>query len=100
MDENPVVGPVNPESTAPVREKRSLWQVILSSRSKTFGILAIIVVIAAIPLTVIVSQQQQEIRQQAADCWPDGALCGGGGSPCCGSCINLHFIGGLAATKT
>ena len=66
MDENPVVGSVNPEHTEPSKTKRSFWQSILSSRSRTLGFLAILVIIAAIPLTVIISQQQQETRQRAA----------------------------------
>ena len=41
-------------------------QKILNSHKKTVGILIILVIIFAIPLTVYVSQQQQQIRQRAA----------------------------------
>lgn len=44
-----------------------LWQIIRNpSHSRTLGILAILVMVAAIPLTVYIAQQRQEVRQRAA----------------------------------
>lgn len=57
-----------------------LWNYIsVPTRSRTFGLLALLIVVAAIPLTVFIAQKQQEIRQRAAttngtgtcrDLWP------------------------------
>jgi hypothetical protein len=52
------------EITQPVEEKK-IWQAFFSHR-KILSILAVIIVLAAVPLTVIISQQQQEIRQRAS----------------------------------
>ena len=54
---------------------KSLWQVSQTANSKrTLGVLALLIVVAAVPLTVMVSQQQQEIRQRAAEVTTTGAV--------------------------
>lgn len=45
---------------------KGTWQLISSSsHSRTFSLLVLLVIMAAVPLTVFVSQQQQETRQRA-----------------------------------
>lgn len=47
------------------------------SHSRTLGILAVLAIVLAIPLTVKIAQQQQELRQRAESCQKDlGTFCG------------------------
>lgn len=46
---------------------RKIWDFISSaSQSRTFTILGVLIILAAIPITVMIAQRQQEVRQQAA----------------------------------
>src|SRR3990167_2757059 len=43
-----------------------VWQLVSSSsHSRTFSLLVLLVIMAAVPLTVFVAQKQQETRQRA-----------------------------------
>ena len=45
---------------------KGTWQLVSSSsHSRTFSLLVLLIIMAAVPLTVFVSQQQQETRQRA-----------------------------------
>ena len=45
----------------------SMWQRIISDRrNRSISILVLLIVAAAIPLTVLLSQREQDIRQRAA----------------------------------
>lgn len=46
--------------------KRFLNFITSASHSRTVGVLAVLILLAAVPLTVMIAQRQQEIRQQAA----------------------------------
>ncbi|MBI3070414.1 MAG: hypothetical protein HYY87_03890, partial [Candidatus Levybacteria bacterium] len=59
-----------------------VWSFVVSPNySRTLSILALLVVVLAIPLTVFIAQKQQEIRQRAAGTcsgsltYPGGATC-------------------------
>lgn len=59
-----------------INRVKAAWKFITSPNySRTVGILALLVVVLAIPLTVFIAQKQQEIRQRAQTI---------------GSCRNLH----------
>ncbi|MDO8639585.1 MAG: hypothetical protein Q7R53_01545, partial [bacterium] len=46
---------------------KGFWQIVQTASSKrTLGLLALLIVVAAVPLTVMVSQQKQDIRQRAS----------------------------------
>jgi len=68
MDDNSAVEPVaesqSDQSFEPI--KKSFWQNFLSSKSKVFGVLVILIIVAAVPLTVLISQQQQNVQQHAS----------------------------------
>jgi hypothetical protein len=74
MDEKPVVEPVNSQPIEPIKTKRNVWQLLFSSRNRILGTIAVILMVTAIPLTVMESQKQQEIRQRASSCGTIGAL--------------------------
>jgi|GEM_PF-2297693 len=63
--------------------KKALEFISTSSHSRTVSIIVILVIAAAIPLTVITSQKQQEIRQRAADIIPTPPIVPVGGN--CGA---------------
>lgn len=46
--------------------KNAFKSIFSPTASRTTGILVILIIVLAIPLTVIVSQKQQELRQRAA----------------------------------
>lgn len=57
------------DSSGPI--KRFFQFLTSASYSRTIGVLAILVILAAVPLTVYISQKQQEIRQHASTDTPD-----------------------------
>lgn len=62
-----------------INRAKAVWQFITSpDYSRTVSILALLVVVLAIPLTVFIAQQQQEIRQRAEG---ERIYCGGDGQP-------------------
>lgn len=55
-----------------INRVKAAWKFITSPNySRTVSILALLVVVLAIPLTVFIAQKQQEIRQRAATTCPD-----------------------------
>lgn len=61
---------------------RRLWYFIVSPNySRTLTIIVLLIIVAAVPLTVFVSQQRQEIRQRAEECT---------GPPTCRTCEGNH----------
>lgn len=82
---------------------RRLWVFISSPNySRTLAILAFLVLAAAVPLTVYISQQRQEIRQRAAEQTYLVYVCGGGGvqyRTCTGtSCPDWTQLSGVVCT--
>lgn len=46
----------------------NIWQIVATAGYKrTIGILAVLIIVAAVPLTVFIAQKQQEIRQRASE---------------------------------
>ncbi|MCL5439277.1 MAG: hypothetical protein M1268_04850 [Patescibacteria group bacterium] len=53
---------------------KRLWQVFSSpTHSRTLGILTLLIIVAAVPLTIYIAQKQQEVRQRAAATLPQGS---------------------------
>src|SRR3989344_2167719 len=54
-----------------INSLKGFWQIAQTASSKrTLGLLALLIVVAAVPLTVMVSQQKQDLRQRAS-----GSIC-------------------------
>ena len=69
--------------------KKALEFISTSSHSRTVSIVVILVIAAAIPLTVITSQKQQEIRQRAAGTSATGLT--NGAQTCVGGRVKMSF---------
>ncbi|MDP3987678.1 MAG: hypothetical protein Q8P80_00875 [Candidatus Levybacteria bacterium] len=83
---------------------KKIWHLLKSpSSSRTFNLLVMFLIVAAVPLTVYVAQQRQETRQQAAETaswgWPTPSS-GSSGTRCLSNqncpqgsqCVNYHCV--------
>jgi hypothetical protein len=85
--------------TKPLKEKFFLWKKITSTKKNTFGFLAILIVVAALPLTVLMSQQQTSTQQHASTVTSSSA-CTNVNGVCLSSCLSGQVKIGACSDST
>ncbi|PIY94548.1 MAG: hypothetical protein COY68_01575, partial [Candidatus Levybacteria bacterium CG_4_10_14_0_8_um_filter_35_23] len=81
----------NPEIKTPSVFKRLRTYLSSATYARTIGFIGLLIVIAAIPLTVFIAQKQQETRQRASTSCPVGTYNGTRGTytySCKSSCAS------------
>ncbi|PIP74920.1 MAG: hypothetical protein CO135_00645 [Candidatus Levybacteria bacterium CG_4_9_14_3_um_filter_35_16] len=104
----------NPEIKAPSVFKRLRTYLASATYARTIGFIGLLIVIAAIPLTVFIAQKQQETRQRASEItFKCQTMCAPGyqasyitqctkadGTPGCEQNLRCCSVGGTAPTVT